>query len=211
MVSYGNGWYRCIVTATTASTINEVGFGSGNFYGYGLQLEAAAYATSYIPTLGASVTRGADAASKTGISSLIGQTSGSVFFEFTVNTISAQTNDPVLWYMKDGGSGERYIELYSTGNLLYLESDGGGVIASITKTGLTVGRHKCAVAYAPNDMTFYVDGVQVGTDTNGTPSGFSTFGLQYYSSAYNGQQMVNQALLFKTRLTNAQLAELTTI
>jgi hypothetical protein len=159
-------------------------------YCWGAQREYnVSYATSYIPTLGASVTRGADIAEKTGISSLIGQTSGSVFFEFTVNSIT-QIGDPVLWYMKDGGSGQRYVELYSNSNLVYAEIDGGGLIAQITKTGLTVGRHKCAIAYAPNDMTFYVDGVQVGTDTSGTPNGFSTFGLQYYLSQYTGQQMV---------------------
>jgi hypothetical protein len=176
-----------------------------------MQHEVGAYATSYIPTPGASsVTRVADAASKTGISSLIGQTEGVLFVDFTVDTISAQTNDPVLCYMKDGGVGERYVQLYSTGNLRYLENN-GAAIATITKTGLSVGRHKCAIAYANNDMVFYVDGVQIGTDTSGTPSGFSTFALQYYNAAYLGQQKVNQVLLFKTRLTNAQLAELTTL
>ena len=211
---YGNGWYRISLTATkgAGSTIGHkiIASGTGTTFVWGAQLEAGAYATSYIPTLGAAVTRGADACSKTGISSLIGQTEGVVFFDFTVDTVSGQTNDPVLWYMKDGGTGERYVELYSNGNLIYLEFN-GVTIATITKTGLTVGRHKCAVAYANNDMTFYVDGVQIGTDTSGTPSGFSTFALQYHNTIYNGQQKVNQILLFKTRLTNAQLAELTTL
>jgi hypothetical protein len=134
-----------------------------------------------------------------------------VFFDFTVDTISAQTSDPVLWYMKDGGSGERYVELYSNGNLIYVEIDGGGPIATITKSALTVGRHKCAIAYATNDFVFYVDGVQIGTDTSGTPSGFSTFGLQYYLSAYTGNQKVNQAAIFKTRLSNSELQSLTTL
>jgi len=168
------------------------------------------YATSYISTTSSSATRVADACYKTGISSLIGQTSGSVFFDFTVDTISAQTNDPVLWYMKDGGTGERYVELYSDGRLIYLEYN-GATIATITKTGLTIGRHKCAIGYANDDMVFYVDGVQIGTDVSGTPSGFSTFGLQYYNATYSGQQKVNQAILFPTRLTNAELASLTTI
>ena len=45
------------------------------------QLEAGSYATSYIPTTSASVTRNADVINKTGISSLIGQTEGTVFLE----------------------------------------------------------------------------------------------------------------------------------
>jgi hypothetical protein len=226
MVDYGNGWYRCISVVNLASTSNYVEFGpasvdnsrvisgtpSGGIYGWGIQMEnASSYATSYTPTLSAASTRGADDALKTGISSLIGQTEGVVFLDFEIqNPISAQTSDPVLWYMKDGSGGERYVELYSTGDLVYVEV-AASVIANIQKTGLTVGRHKCAVAYAPNDMTFFVDGIQIGTSTSGTPNGFSTFALQYYSATYTGQQMVNQTLLFKTRLTNAELASLTTL
>ena len=221
----GNGWYRCSLTGVVGSVnsfslmdfgftnADATNFPSANVDGYlwGAQVEASSYPTSYIPCpSSSSVTRLADAAYKTGISSLIGQTSGSVFLDFTVDTISAQTNNPVLWYMKDGAAGERYVELYSNGNLAYVDA-GSVTNASITKTGLTVGRHKCAIAYATNDFVFYVDGVQVGTDTSGTPNGFSTFGLQYYNAAYNGQQMVNQAIVFPTRLTNTQLQSLTSL
>jgi hypothetical protein len=217
-----NEWVRYSGTGTASAVVSQLeiailgsNFASGNsltadFLAWGYQFEASSYPTSYIPTTSASATRVADACLKTGISSLIGQTEGSVFFDFTVDTISAQTSDPVLWYMKDGGAGERYVELYSNGNLVYVDA-GSVTNATITKTGLTVGRHKCAIAYATNDFVFYVDGVQIGTDTSGTPNGFSTFGLQYYLSIYTGQQKVNQAVLFKTRLTNAELASLTTI
>jgi hypothetical protein len=227
----GNGWYRIsgifsFATATSQSlgfyivspswtsgdpeSVTWAGNGTDGVLVWGAQVEAGAYPTSYIPTTSASVTRNADVISKTGISSLIGQTEGVVFLDFTVDTISAQTNNPVLWYMKDGAAGERYVELYSNGNLVYVDA-GNVTNATITKTGLTVGRHKCAIAYATNDFVFYVDGVQVGTDTSGTPNGFSTFGLQYYNAAFNGQQMVNLATLFPTRLTNAELASLTTL
>jgi hypothetical protein len=229
VVSQGNGWYK--ISGTIAVSANWAGgnayaFGlmlnssswstagytgnNTNFYIWGAQVEQSSYPTSYIPTTSSSATRVADACFKTGISSLIGQTSGSVFFDFTVDSVT-QPGDPVLWYMKDGGAGERYVELYSNGNLVYAEIDGSGPIATITKSSLTVGRHKCAIAYATNDFVFYVDGVQIGTDTSGTPNGFSTFGLQYYLSVYTGQQKVNQAAIFKTRLTNAELASLTTI
>ena len=215
------GYTVCTLTTSwqrfTLSEVQSGGFAglwvtlipSGGIYIWGAQLEDSTYATSYIPTTSAAVTRNADVISKTGISSLIGQTSGSVFFDFTVDTISSQTSDPVLWYMKDGGVGERYVELYSSGNLAYVEYT-TLTISNIVKTGLTVGRHKCAIAYAANDFVFYVDGVQVGTDTSGTPSGFSTFALQYYNSTYLGQQYVNSVALFPTRLTNAELASLTT-
>jgi hypothetical protein len=91
--NYGNGWYRCSITATAQITgaRNTFVYQSSNLntfvttplqgiYVYGAQLEASAsYATSYIPTLGAAVTRGADAASKTSASAIIGQTEGTLF------------------------------------------------------------------------------------------------------------------------------------
>jgi hypothetical protein len=91
--NYGNGWYRLYITATKNSgtaiaayfeTDNE----TGSFYLYGAQLEAGSHITSLIPSYGAAVTRGADAASKTGISSLIGSAAGTIYVEF-----SALAND----------------------------------------------------------------------------------------------------------------------
>jgi hypothetical protein len=94
---YGNGWYRIITNGTESTGKASIGIYfaqaqltssllilvlvTDSFYAWGVQIEAGAYATSYIPTLGAAVTRGADACIKTGISSLIGQTEGTMFVE----------------------------------------------------------------------------------------------------------------------------------
>jgi hypothetical protein len=104
---YGNGWYRCAVSADYgASTINQprislaqtptearlvefAGSGTDGVFLYGAALEQGAYATSYIPTYGAAVTRGGDSCSKTGISSLIGQTQGTLYWEGSVASISS--------------------------------------------------------------------------------------------------------------------------
>ena len=220
-----NGYFRCSSTSAVGGTSSKLrmdivtgnnittgyqGDGTSGVYIYGAQLEVGSYPTSIIFTSGSAVTRVQDTCNQTVPNGVIGQTEGTVYLDFTADTISAQTSNPVLWYMKDGGIGERYIELYSNGSLVYLENN-GSTIANITKTGLTVGRHKCVIAYKNNDMVFYVDGVQVGSDVSGTPSGFSTFGLQYHQSFYTGQQKVNQVKLYNTRLSNAELAALTTI
>ena len=71
----GNGWYRVMVSGVTVAT-NHVAYiinldnsgnfsysgdGSSGFYAYGAQLEAGAFPTSYIPTVG-SLSRAADVA-----------------------------------------------------------------------------------------------------------------------------------------------------
>ena len=179
---------------------------------WGGQNEASSFPTSYIPTTTATVTRPADIASNTNASSLIGQSAGTVYFDFTLDNLcdGLQSDQPVLWYMKDGGTGERYVELISGNRLVYVEYN-GAVIASIITSAINTGRHKCAIAYANNDMVFYVDGIQMGIDGGGTPSGFSTVSTQYYTSFYYGQCKVHSLAPYTSRLTNTQLAELTTV
>ena len=76
IVNAGNGWYRCIITYTTATTsgngyVNLIGSatsgrsatfsaaGTESVYLWGQQLELGSFATSYIPTTSSPVTRSA--------------------------------------------------------------------------------------------------------------------------------------------------------
>ena len=73
----GNGWYRCYITDTTTAnatasaaiflskdgTRTYDGDGASGLFIWGVQVEAQQYATSYIPTTSAAVTRAADVAS----------------------------------------------------------------------------------------------------------------------------------------------------
>jgi hypothetical protein len=213
-----NGYYRYIFqTNAIASATNYLSFvqadttategnGVDGISIWGAQLEEGAYATSYVKTEAAAVTRLADAASKTGISSLIGQTEGTLFAEFNARSLSETRR--VLTAYADGNN-FIMLTLMDTNVLRFLVFEGGAIQANFT-TPIVDGNVKMAGAYKANDFVFYVNGVQRGTDTSGTVPATSEIYVGYDASNSNYlADGLNQALLFKTRLTNDQLAELT--
>jgi hypothetical protein len=219
MTAVGNGWYRCVAKSTSASTnVQWIPIIKGNanqgLYIYGLQIEAGAYETSLIPTSGSAVTRVEDAAYKTGISSLIGQTEGTLFVDFTINGL-ANYGTPIS---VNNGSTANYIWLTIFANgTLRAELYDGTVQASISFSGAVAGgRYKMAFGYKTNDFALYVNGALVGTDLSGSTFSGTTlsridFDITNPSTYSTASESINQALVFKTRLTNAQLAELTTL
>lgn len=102
ITSYGNGWYRVSssVTFTSASasiyivvlrddgTSAYTGDGTSGLYCWGVQVEAGAFQTSYIPTSGSTVTRSVDTATMTGtnFSSWYNQTEGTFFTDVKSST-----------------------------------------------------------------------------------------------------------------------------
>ena len=217
-------WQRFTFTATFGATIGtSLVYGVINgtnalaksviFYGFQCELNAS-YATSYIPCLAATATRGADAASKTGISSLIGQTEGTVFVDFRINGL-ANFGTPIC---VNNGSNTNliWLTIFSNGNLRAELYNGTQQTALIYGGAVAGGRYKMAFGYKTNDFVLYVNGTQVGTDNSGTTFSGTTLSrvdtdltnASVYSTA---SESINQALLFKTRLTNAELAELTTL
>ena len=103
ITAYGNGWYRCTITATTSAGSGDVsirfansssdfdsdtitGNGSDGQYIWGAQLEEGRFATSYIPTSGSTVTRAADLATikGTNFTDFYNQNEGTLFSEFTI-------------------------------------------------------------------------------------------------------------------------------
>jgi len=229
--NYGNGWIRLTITGTTCATDLRFLFtptdatgtrtfnanGTDGTWVWGMQAEtAASYATSYIPTLGAAVTRGADAASKTGISSLIGQTEGTIFYD---GYFGNEATEVYLFLQNGASSGvDDSIYLQKATNAMSLNVFNGSTQQSFISGGtFTIGqRVKIAAAYKANDFVLYVNGVQLGTDNTGSVPTCSALQFASYrglptTAEYINVKGSNQALLFKTRLTNAQLAELTTI
>jgi hypothetical protein len=228
----GNGWYRVTMTSTTTGTfggfrlaasnsatptfgasgsITYTGSTSNYFYAYGAQLEASSYPTSLINTTSSSATRVADACYKTGISSLIGQTEGVVFIDINRNYITSSYD---RYFAVDDADAS----IYRTGIYLFPEpSIDGRIYLSIrnnntaiyeyTYNNTTMARLKVAMAYKSGDIAYYINGTQVATSS-------ATFTFAHTLSRVLSSgvgQSINEAVIFPTRLTNAELASLTTI
>ena len=108
-----------------------------------------------------------------------------------------------------------YLQFGLTSIILNVYSAGISQVA-ISGGSFTNGQTiKIAFAYKANDFILYVNGVQIGTDTSGDIStslafiDFGTYNLAASTFQYNGK--ISETLLFTTRLTNTQLAQLTTI
>lgn len=179
---------------------------------WGAQLEAGSYATSYIPTTSASVTRNADVISKTGISSLIGQTEGTLFVDFyNYANNTTQQGTPMQISASGFYTDAIYFEQY-LGNWYCAVWNGGNQQFLASAGTLSEGWHKLAVAYKTNDIAYYVDGNLIATDTSASIPTCSQVYLGINGlSAFPEQMGIKAAALWKTRLTNAQLATLTTI
>ena len=230
--SIGNGWYRCSITGTAiTSAVNvdvltlvtsatsirgELNTLTTSVYLWGFQSEAGSYATSYIPTTSASVTRNTDQVSKTGISSLIGQTEGVIFLDIFASAKNADGLSFATWII--AGDAAENFQIYNSGTTLnwYARNTAGLIIDQSADQTIVEGtRYKIAFAYKSGDYALYINGVQKRTNANANvPVGVSQFNLSaggYGASPAIVKNEYNAAALWKTRLTNDQLAQLTTL
>ena len=225
--TFANGWFRCSFSSTSGEAAGPNAFvyidtalsnsnsyqgdGTSGVYIYGAQLEQGSYATSYIPTYGTSVTRNADACSKTGVSDLIGQTEGTIFIEFDAEEDAPQNMN--LINFNNSTQASVLIAKRTSGELRAQVFAGGSALVDIN-SAIVSGKTKAAIAYKSGDSVLYVNGVGVSDSStftfNGTLSDVIFPSHQAYFN-YGHKYSVNQALLFKTRLSNEELADLTTL
>jgi hypothetical protein len=219
-------WTRISYTFTTPSTLpigvvnfhiganNETGLtqSAGTAFIWGAQLEAGSYATSYIPTTSASVTRNADVVSKTGISSLIGQTEGTMFVD-----VYRKVNSSFIFFFTKTTTSPQYFDsiyLYQTpsGNFLIECIKNGVTQFSLPLIGgLNIGLNKIALAYSATDTALYVNGFLTATDNSATIPEMNNISINGIDIENTSNMGINAFALWKQRLTNTQLAQLTTI
>ena len=228
--SYGNGWYRCYVVDSPTSSVSNARFnlelldasGGVSYVGsltdyieiFGSQVEQSSYVSSYIPTYGTSVTRAADSCSVTGASDVIGQTEGTVYYDWIMNHESPNTGEDLYSLVLSNGTNNNLLGINNYNNFLvvFIKNTTTQFSSSAYTGGADGARIKLALAYKVNDFALYINGTQIATDASGSVPALNQINL---NSFWNGQlrdnTSVKQLALFKERLTNAELATLTTL
>ena len=186
----------------------------GGYLDFGFaQWELGSFATSYIPTVASTVTRNADIISKTGISSLIGQTEGTVFIEAD-NKILGQTNR-TLFYVSDATANNFITVNYSaaqanTIRFFVIANGGVGALSFIINTAPVV---KIAVTYKNGVNKIYINGSLIYTQTGVafTSNLESVYlGIRNNLSEQLGER-IESLQLYKTELTSTECIALTTL
>jgi hypothetical protein len=179
------------------------------------QLEAGAYATSYIPTVASTVTRNADVISKTGISDLINSPEGALFVE-----MSALSNDGSLRNitLNDGTINNEIRLFYSSisNTITYRILVGGTIIVnSINSVTTTTLFNKIAIKWKQNDFKMFVNGSIVsGSVTTGNSFSANTLNRLNFSRANSNEPFagkIKSLQVYPTALSDAQLESLTTL
>ena len=248
----GNGWFRIIDTVPAgtsepkyfsinlqSSSINTTPNDSytgtsatAGVYIYGAQIEAGRYPTSYIPTTTAAVTRIADASGGTGfvgtnMSSSIGQSEGTIYYEFTPAQTMVGFDGRILTALVPNTnqiSGSVGIALNGNDQFQFFTYSASSAVlfnAVITSfpSPVTASRsYKIALAYSSSNSKAYINGSQVYssaatwplngiTGSQGPMNRIWLSNVDYFSPD-NGN-LCKTLAIYKTRLTDSELIALT--
>jgi len=182
---------------------------ASGIYMWGAQLEAGSYPTSYIPNhSGGSVTRNADVNTLLNQSGVIGQTAGTILFDAYFDE-----EGKVNFSISDSSANNFIsIETTSSNEVTAKVEQGGSTQATITTATSFFAegdRLKCAIAYDDRDMAFYINGTQVNTAAPNLIPTCDDIRFGNYDGSIKADQRVNRVVLFTTRISNGNLATLT--
>jgi len=194
-------WIQCLNDSAQESFTGDVTKG---LYVWGFQFETGANATSYIPTTSASVTRNADVISKTGISSLIGQTDGTIFVDANLSVNANERR--LLSIIGTAGESQRII-IWTLNNILYTTFNA----ATVNLGSFPIGAAKIAIGYTiSGGNTTYSIKVNNNALITGTaassPTSLESLALgSQLAASLTLNDRINLVTLWKERLSNDQL------
>jgi hypothetical protein len=181
----GNGWYRCSITSTPSAGAQNYSFYTANADGsffytgdgvsglfvWGAQLEAGAFATSYIPTVASQATRNPDLVSMTGtnFSDWYNASEGAFLAKFSFPAIPATQFRYVL--SANDGTATNFIAV--AGNTTSNVPAGRVIASSSTQASMGGGAITAnqqaigVIAYKQDSFAYGQNGATIGTDATG--------------------------------------------
>ncbi len=224
IAAFGNGWYRCSVTATFAAFAQLQGnvwlnvYGSTslttNYYAWGAQLEAGAFATSYIPTTTAAVTRSADVASITGtnFSSWYRQDEGTVFARYSFPQSPTAGGGRVFQFANAAATNIIWLRAQGGVNRIYDVTDASVSQATFNQGAYAAGvEYRAALATKANDFGFAENGGASQSDSSGTMPSVDRagIGMEPIGNGSQGNVHIRRLTYWPQRLPNSTLQAIT--
>ena len=217
---FTDGWVR-LITSEPNSSYKQFGIGESEsdqtetdnqVYIWGAQLEQQSYATSYIPTNGATSTRLQDIANNSGNATLINSTEGVLYAE-----IASLADDGANKYItvNNGGTTDYLFFRYRSDNnfQVKLRSANTDKVNQTLTLSDNLDLNKIAFSYKENEFKIFVNGSQIGnTITTGATSSANTLNkidLARYDGASNFIGKTKTLAVYKEALTDANLRCLT--
>lgn len=230
ITNVGNGWYRCSITFTAIAATNNCHIrlapsdnvlsyngvaGNGAFI-YGAQLEAGAFATSYIPTIASTVTRSADVATITGslFSQWYNQSEGAFIIDSSMLALNTVITQELVALDDSGVANNIFVRANNTAG----STSATATTASVSQgfldiAGTTAGTpQKVGYGIKLNDAALVRNGGTVVVDTTyAVPTGLNrmAIGARLTASAYlNGH--IRSIRYVPVRAADFQLQQVTT-
>jgi hypothetical protein len=214
--------YSHITTSTPANTAfvqaaNQVALTIGTTYDFTIriaapQMELGAYATTFIKTSTAAVTRLVDTPV---LSNAVFLPTAYPFTLFAHVDIADTTTGFPISFSNNAVSSNYYAIVYAT-NIWSAQSRPNTTTVSADGAFTTArGAHKVAAVFTSTTIKMYVDGVSVATATNTQP--FNTaindlnVGLLRTTTDNGIRTSIFQSAVFNRELTNTELAQITTL
>lgn len=212
-----DGWWRCSFDipaphATVSigpnngaiSTASYAGTAGAGIYVWGAQCEVGAFATSYIPTTTAAVTRAVDSVQVSNFAS-IGYSAAEG--TLALDTFGQPVGSVAAGLFLSGGFSQSIYLQKSGTNLQWIVQNGGGVQAALSGPSVTGAVNRSALGFAENSFAASTNGAAAVTDSAGTmPVGINSLwvgGNLAGSNNWNGY--ITRLRYYPRRLTNAEL------
>jgi len=235
ITSWNNGWWRCTLTGSITGTNPNVriqlsntgtpasfggfgiytynGDGVSNLYGWGMNVEVGAFATSYIPTTTTSLTRNADYVSMTGanFSDWFNASEGTLVVEASTFKPTTSSSSAVVAEVNDGTLSNRNTMQYQSNLANARTVTAGSIVVNLTQAYVANATDKLAYAFKTNNFAFARNGSIVGSSvsaTNPTVDRLTIGSFSANTAPLNGY--VKTLRYYSIRLTNAELQAFST-